>query len=431
MDNGENDKRMKVALATNLDPLLIKKVVERDATRTITSVFGRLANDVFGLDKDAVERQRLGLKDLRDYIRLCHENQLEFSYLLNPGCIDNKDVESRSHRKIIKLLRYLKGIGTNSVIINSPYLCELIKNQFPRLKVIVGQCAYVTTLQQLKYWHELGADEVTVHQSLNRNFALLEDLLMYSRRHNVGLRLVANHTCLHGCPRRVSHNAAIAHADQGGGGSPGAGIDFNLISCNYQRIKNPVRMISSTWIRPEDVERYEVLSREAENCNLSIELGDWYESTEFLSTVLKAYVERSYNGNLVDILGVHRSASSHEVRSFKRGGSSAPRLNPKDGVESVESLFLLPDVIIDNKRLDGFIERFRSSYDCARRICDDGGWVDAGGDEGDGEQVCSYCRTWAKKAISYDKAEVEGWLGRAERVVDGLREGGLFVDPSR
>ena len=39
-------------------------------------------------------------------------------------------------------------------------------------------------------------------------------------------------------------------------------MDFSLVNCTYRKVKNPKAMLTSEWIRPEDVHYYEELAEE-------------------------------------------------------------------------------------------------------------------------------------------------------------------------
>ena len=53
----------------------------------------------------------------------------------------------------------------------------------------------------------------------------------------------------------------------------------------------------SDWVRPEDVHHYEELCNKTGK-NLTLKLTDRARTTDWLTEVVKAYAEKSYNGNL-------------------------------------------------------------------------------------------------------------------------------------
>lgn len=425
----ENSQKfnMKYSLGTNFDPQLIEEIKICDKEKSIKSVFGKLRTDLLGGGRSSMILPKLTMNQLEEYISLCHKNGLKFNYLLNPMCLGNKELNPRDHKKIIKYIDNLGSIGVDALTVNSPYLCELIKKQFPNFKVTIGLYAYIFNIQHVKYWQELGADELTLHHILNRNFELLEDFLNYTKKSNIELRLIANNVCLHDCPYQINHGTGQAHASQKGHSSSKLYLDYNLLSCNYNKIKNPTKIIASEWIRPEDIKYYEELCDKTGNYNFSIKLLERTKTTEFLKRVVNAYVSRTYDGNLIDILTWPTTRDTniiHKLPMYIRAITG--QYNLKE-LKNFMEVFNLPKIQIDNKKLDGFLEKFLNGYECNRRICNDNGEFYNEREHSDDCNMCSYCRYYAEKAVVYDKEEVETWIKKADNVFNVLKNSRIFM----
>ena len=152
----------------------------------------------------------------------------------------------------MKLLSKLDEIKIDGVTVASPYLCQIIRKQFPHLFISISVYSKVQTLPQLKYWKEIGADEVTVFHTVNRDFKKLRLLLKYGQQNNMRVRLIANNSCLHECPFHTNHAVTHCHGSKSDEKSRIFHFDYNILNCNLLKLKNPARILSSEWIRPED-----------------------------------------------------------------------------------------------------------------------------------------------------------------------------------
>lgn len=129
-------KHLTFDVGTNFDKNLINVIAENNKNNQFSSVFGKLKTDFLGGGRSSAFLPDITMEELRDYIELCHKNKLEFNYLINAMCMENKELEADSHFKIIELLKELDKIGVDAITITSPYLCELIKTQFPQRAII-------------------------------------------------------------------------------------------------------------------------------------------------------------------------------------------------------------------------------------------------------------------------------------------------------
>jgi collagenase-like PrtC family protease len=426
MDSNQNKFRMRYSIGTNFDDRLIEEIQRLNGQdHLITSVFGKLRKDVVGGGRTSMLLPELSLSQLKDYVDRCHSGNIKFNYLLNPMCLGNRELDTRNHKRIIKYIDQLSDIGVDAITVNSPVLCQLIKKQFPHIKITIGLYAYIFNVQHVKHWQELGADELTLHKLVNRNFVLLEELLKYTKKSTLELRLIANNVCIHDCPYQINHGTGQAHASQKGHFSAKMYLDYNLLSCSYHKVKHPEQFLASDWIRPEDVKYYEAVCEKTGNYNLSLKLVERTKSTAFLIKVLHAYAARSFEGNLLEILGWPTMKDANVIHRLPMYLKALLGLYNMKELKKFWEAFQLPNIYIDNKKLEGFLEKFIQHNECNIKICADTRNTDPAA-EGDNTQVCSYCKHWAQKAISYDQAEVTEWLRKAESVFDGLTTSRIF-----
>lgn len=95
-----------------------------------------------------------------------------------------------------------------------------------------------------------------VAHHVNRDFKLLKKMLLYTKGKNVTLRLIANNLCLHMCPYSIMHGTVQGHFSCSDSCSRGD-IDYCLMKCLSTKIEDMSNLISSDWIRPEDLCYYE------------------------------------------------------------------------------------------------------------------------------------------------------------------------------
>lgn len=412
---------MKYDVATNFDEELVEYIKKNDSKHEIISLYGKLKYDCIGGGRPSGMLVDLNMDYLENYNKKCKEIGIKFNYLLNPLCLGGKDVNSKEHIKIVDFIKELSDRGITDVTVNSPYLCEIIKEQFPHIRVTIGIYANVNSLMKIKRWVDLGADEITLVHDVNRNFKLLESILLYLKDTGVLVRLIANNFCLHQCPFEINHGSTVAHASVNSEISS-CYIDYNLINCYYRKIKYIGNLISSDWIRPEDIKVYENLCEKTGNDNLVIKLVERTKTTDYLKNVIKAYLNRKYKGNLSDLMNW-----SDKLR--------AP-INPKEFLDKISSgdinlnvinkyfnFYNVPIPFIDNEQLDGFIDHFINHYDCNNQIC----WTGRESNEDIDKKYCHYCYNWAKKVVSMpDEKKYNKWIENNEELMQGMITSNIF-----
>lgn len=428
-------KLVKYDVGTNFDYKLFDIIKENDKDHRIKNVYGKLKNDGLQGGRSTSIIPELTMDQFADYVKACKENDLTFNYLINPLCMDQNELDPDKGKAMRDFIHNAYDAGVRYFTINSPTLIKYVKNEFKDVFITLGLYAYPVTIQQVEYWRNWGVDEITLDHSFNRNFDLLRKTLKFYKDSDFSLRLIANNFCLKECIFRLNHGSFCSHSER-----EKLSMDFNLINCTYRKVSNPKAMLTSEWIRPEDILYYEELAEETGNKNFSLKLVDRTRSTEFIGNVIKAYTSESYDGNLLDIINWPNTKSMLFVS--KMGGELAgkppvpsangapPQLPPTRFAERMDKSFLpkygrtmnFPNIYIDNKKLDGFIDHFINHNNCANSLC-------AGTIIEDGREcsyACDYCGKWAEKVISYNKEEVDNWLSVASEVLSALQCGGMY-----
>ncbi|MBI2878394.1 MAG: U32 family peptidase [Candidatus Rokubacteria bacterium] len=405
---------MRLSVATNFEPDLIEAL----QGYPVYELFGKLPADPLGGGRASYMLSPLPRRALAAHIRDAHRHGIRFNYLLNAACLDNREWTQRGQREIRRLLDWLAEIGVDAVTVSLPYLLELIKRCYPQFQVTVGVFAGVDHVQKAKMWEGLGADCITLESlSVNRRFSLLASL-----REHVGcdLMLLVNTNCLQSCPFSQAHMVALSHASQAGHPSRGFLLDYCFLWCTRMKLADPVNYIRSDWIRPEDLGHYEALGYDR------FKLAERNAPTEVMARRVRAYSQRRYDGNLLDLVqGWGFRGGQEPSRYFGRGlfWRLATFLKPwqvnplrllairrlAEAQGMLSPLRREPPVVIDNRALDGFLEFF-FHVDCHERDC----------------ETCRYCHPWAERAVRIDPEFRQEVLRQYDEILEDLRSGAMW-----
>ena len=365
------------------------------------------------------------------HIRAIRDRGWGFTILLNAPCLDNREFVRSFRQRIMDHVAWARDAGATGITITVPLLAEAIKARFPELRIKVSVIAHVGTVARAREWARLGIDEIAVDFNVNRDLGRLAAL---RRAVDCELTLLVNDLCLLDCPFRHYHYNMVGHASQEGHDSDGFVVDYCFLRCHRRKVLDPVELLRSPWIRPEDLGAYEAIGFRR------FKLAGRTKSTQQIARMARAYSARSHPGNLLDILeGTSRDTStvcfaalrtlaerspgllSRGMAAVGKLPAGAPTPGPahfasvmarlparaRDDLLAayVELMQLSEAVTIDGSQLEGFLEGF------AGRRC------------GDDCDRCTHCERYAARAVTVDRPRCDAIAQALEavlrRVIDG------------
>lgn len=384
---------MHYSIATNWDPKLPGLLEERE----VTTLYGQIWLDPLGGGRMLLFLPRNDRKEVESFIAEAGNRGLGFNYLLNASCLDNLEFTRNGYKEIRRHLEWIEKSGAEMVTVTLPFLLEMIKRDFPGLKVCVSSFARVQNVQMAGYWEDLGADRIILPEIIARDFQALSLI-----RESVAceLELIANHCCLYFCPLDLYHRNVVSHASQAGHACGGFAADYCKLACQHLKLQRPAELIKSRWIRPEDVGVYEEIGIDC------LKLVERFRDTWSLLQILDAYEQRSFPGNLTELLTLPKEGAymAPNLELLDR-----PDLIDGDSLQEILSVLrepFAPHLYIDNSRLRGFLDHFRK-IDCLRQDC----------------KHCDYCDKVAGRVVTMPASWREEKLEKLERAKTALLSG--------
>ncbi len=407
---------MKLSVACNFDDALLEGL----KPYPVYEIFGKLTSDYFGGGRPSFYLPEVNREKLERYVRKTHEHGIEFNYLLNASAMANQEFTREGQRNMEEILEWLDEIGVDSVTVANAYFLRLVKRRHPRIKVRVSSHRYTDNARKVRFWVDNGADVIVVSEvNIHREFKVLES--MQKAAGGVELQLIVNNWCRQDCAIAGNHAVGLSSASRKNG--RGFPLDYCSIVCNQLRLEQPVNYIRANWIRPEDLPVYEDMGFH------NFKIVERNTPTQILLERAKAYAERHYDGNLLDLVQNYAypiekvGEKGKDAYSYRRMlkyflkpkavnltkfakvidfGKTASVLYPLQGPNPVQ---------IDNRSLDGFLDHFKKSG-CQAKDC----------------ESCRYCHQWADRTVKIDPE----WKRRMGAIYEDLLEeidSGSFWDP--
>jgi collagenase-like PrtC family protease len=376
---------MKLTIPVNWEDDYFEKI---DFSQT-EEIYGKLNVGLIGggrptLTLPGVKKEKVGA-----FVKEAHRRNVKFNYLMNGTCFDNLEITKTGYKDIRKTLDWLSEMGVDGISVSLPMVMEIIKKNYPNFSISASVQVRIDNFEKARYWQNLGADKINIsYVDINKDF----DEIRKIKEKTSGLKIqtIANLMCMNKCPMVTLHANYNAHASQKNHVNDNFSFDYYLFSCAEKLLSNPVEILKSAFIRPEDIHLYEEAGVD------NIKLVERSMTTDALARIVKAYTERSYDGNMMDLIhGLSKYIIYNNNNFYWKGLKylmQPSKINLFKAHKLVNQLSELRekkafnesfDLYIDNKKLDGFLDFFHKGN--CQRDCNE----------------CNYCDKFAKKAVSY------------------------------
>ncbi len=372
------------------------KLIDKLAKYPVSDLYGVTDHSIVGGGRPSFLLPNVTDEYIAEYIKKVHENKMEFSFLLNAPCMNNMETNPQTHKELIDHLQWISDIGADNVIVTIPFLIQIIKEQFPNLKIRVSTISHINSVNRAKFYEMLGADEFTPDVMINRDFKTLSKI---KKAVKCKIVLLLTDGCLFQCPFRHYHYNTLGHASQTHQQFERNYVDTCILNCAIIKFSNPEEILKCRWVRPEDLSHYEEIGI------TDFKIAGRRMSTDWIVRAVDAFTSRKYDGNLVDI-----------IQGFSMSHGGLEQKDPNTGISKTIGQESTSRLYIDNTKLDGFIDFFKKQNCVA--MCDE----------------CNYCKEWAKKAVILNKEESEKYVKSLQIYIDDLktsREFGLSKTESK
>lgn len=385
-------KKLKFELPYNGDSSLVDVIL--DFQERIEMVYGR-AEDGYPQGRNTTKQRPISLDEIAEVNKRLRESGIDFNYVLNGTCHGNREFEREYRAKFVKFVEGLLARDIGIITLGNPFLIELVKQEVPDMKVAASILLEVDNLARLTQMAKTGIDYVCLSKTLLKNFNALRKIAQKMPR-GVKPILLANDPCLQSCGYTQYHNGSLSHFTS----ENGAYVNYCRLHCNQDFATDPRKVISASFIRPEDLEAYAELGFDL------FKLCDRKQTTPWILNVLEAYTSGSYEGNLADLMapwsnigGKYPFPSSISEDDIREQGFDGIRPNLRFSPK------------IDNKKLNGYLKVWQKSKQdgCENEDCDS----------------CNYCFALANRAYEMDTERndrVDKNLGVAQKAARNISE---------
>ena len=315
------------------------------------------------------------------HVESARRNNIKFLYTMNALSLLGKEYRGDFVERLRKEMTRALEAGVSGFIVATPFLVDIVKREYPDVEVVVSSFSLVRGLREVEFYLDMGADVITIPEDANRDFTFLERTIELTRERGADVEVILNNSCLYGCPYRLAHECLVS-ATSSEGGPVDISFDYPILMCAADVLADPTTIIKMRWIRPEDLRYYERMGIER------FKISSRGRRTEWIARAVRAYSERRYHGNLLDILTWQQGAVPRVMRSL--GG-------PADFDDLLE-------MRVDNDSFPrGWLELFER-VDCDRARCD----------------LCRYCDGIAAITVTVGGKKLTEYEGRRVKVTPEL-----------
>lgn len=317
----------------------------------VIETYGQLAPDtLFGSGRMPVSLPAVDIKELEKYVGYSLGKGLDFNYTFNATCMGNEELTEKGRKEIVNFVATLESIGVGWVTISLPPLMEIVHHSAPKMKIKASTLCQIDSPLKAKFYEGLGIGKIVLDEDIYRRFDILRDI---GSSYGGDLEAIVNSYCINDCPYKIFHFNSFSHSHK----NPDM-LSYYTSRCRFRHM-DAANYMKMNWIRPEDLHYYidAGINHFKLQGRTTAYRGDPAKAVTF-------YIDEYYDGNLISLLELF----------------------------SPDRPFTMLGTEVDNRKLDGFIEKFVRDPGACGKLCD----------------KCGYCESYAKKSMNpgdYEKME--------------------------
>ena len=265
-----------------------KAIIEGTSGR-ISEIYVSIENSRFGSGRNYVHE--IDIPEIARQVKFAEKHNIDISLAFNTVCFGLEKFKKGFQDDLARMAGDLYNSGVHHIIISDPFVMEIIKEKVPHLKIIVSVFAEVDSLNRLEFYNKMGVDRIIIPHELNRN---PDKLKTFVEKSKCDLEVILNLACYHYCARGDCHSMYTGHYT--GDMRNKTFGDYYTSWCYRHKVNSPGGFLSQDWIRPEDVHRYEEMGIKY------FKIAGRATATSWIIRTAKAYLDRSYDGSLSDLI---------------------------------------------------------------------------------------------------------------------------------
>jgi len=268
----------------------------------LEDLLGAFGNDIYEVfapaPAEVIQTGRRGhvpvsREEIKRQADFAHAHGVRYNVLMNGPCQGGLEFTEEFCTRLYSFLDFLDENKVDCVTITNPFIIEMVHKHSP-IEITAGSWSDISTPLKARRFELLGASTIVPIDTVLKSVSTLK--AMQSGIHGA-LKIIVNQGCVFYCDGFFAHINLVAHSsvmsdetmDQQGN------YLYPINRCRGMRLVNPLEFFMSDFIRPEDLHWYE-------DAGIHLfKIAGRRAPTEWMINTLRAYLNRSYEGNVFDL----------------------------------------------------------------------------------------------------------------------------------
>ena len=197
---------------------------------------------------------------LEEELRTVRGMGIRLDLLLNANCYGGEAVSKALAGRICSIAAHLEEAvgGLDIVTTTSPFAAHVLKENFPHIERRASVNMRIGEVKGMEYLADLF-DSFYIRREYNRDFGRIRELRAWANANGKKLLMLANSGCMNFCSGQTFHDNLVAHEAEV---SQTCNLPGFLPHTCWRYLRDPAHRVSvlqNSWVRPEDLHRYEGL----------------------------------------------------------------------------------------------------------------------------------------------------------------------------